>query len=232
MYSVYRHTSPNGKIYIGITRRAVTDRWGKGRGYKKNLYFWRAIQKYGWDSFKHEILYDGLSKDEACKIEIELIAKYKSNKFKYGYNICAGGEGRFGDKQSVETRIKISEASKSQWKDEEIRQKHIDSAKGRIFSEETKEKIRKSNLGKKRSKEVCEKISKAKKGCVPWNKGLKCGPRSEETKLKISRSSKGKVITEEQKQKISEKLKGREITLEWRNKISKTLKERNKKHTQ
>lgn len=229
LYSVYKHTSPSGKVYIGITRRKLIDRWNNGNGYKRNTYFWNAIQKYGWNNFKHEVLYSNLLKDDACKLEIELIEKYKSNRRKYGYNISAGGEGRFGDTQSTETRQKISNAVKEQWKDAEIRQKHIKGAVGRIVSDETKEKIRQSNLGKVRSPEVGRKISASKKGKTPWNKGKKCKPRSQETKDKISNSSKGKVISEEQKQKISNKLKGRVVTPEWKKKISETLKKRNQK---
>ena len=91
-FSVYKHTSPNGKIYIGITSKNPLKRWKNGNGYKGNRHFWRAIVKYGWNNFKHEILFSGLTKNEACEKEIELIAKYKSNNQKYGYNHTIGGE--------------------------------------------------------------------------------------------------------------------------------------------
>jgi len=227
-YVVYKHISPDGKIYIGITRRNVIERWGEnGEGYKGNLHFWRAIQKYGWNNFQHEILYSDLCKEDACRIEIELIRKFNANNFEYGYNICAGGEGRLDSHQSDETKQKISEAVTNQWKDPEIRNRRIQGAKGRIVSEETKEKIRNSQIGKYVPPEVGRKISDAKKGKHPWNYGKKCGPRSDETKAKISAYNKGKTISQEQKDKISKKLKGREITPEWRAKISDTLKQRN-----
>ena len=61
-YTVYKHTSPSGKVYIGITKRKPEYRWNKGKGYRKDqLLFYRAIKKYGWDNFTHEILYTGLS---------------------------------------------------------------------------------------------------------------------------------------------------------------------------
>lgn len=63
-YSVYCHTSPSGKKYVGISKNPVK-RWNSGRGYSKNYRFARAINKYGWDSFRHEILADGLSAEEA-----------------------------------------------------------------------------------------------------------------------------------------------------------------------
>ena len=227
-YVVYKHTSSNGKVYIGITRRNVSERWGKdGIGYKDNEHFYRAIQKYGWDNFKHEILFTELSKDEACELEIKLIKELKSNDYNFGYNICAGGEGRLDSPQSDETKEKISKTVKEQWSDPIIRQHHIDGAKGRKVSQETKDKIRDSQIGKYVPPEVGKKISASKKGKHPWNYGKKCGPRSDETKAKISDYNKGKTIPQEQREAISKKLKGREITPEWRKKISDTLKKRN-----
>ena len=109
-YTVYMHVSPNGKRYIGITRRKVNVRWQNGKGYKRNEYFWRAIQKYEWDNFEHIIIENNLTKEQAENMEIELIAKYRSNDREYGYNIESGGNaiGRTSD----ETRKKISDANK------------------------------------------------------------------------------------------------------------------------
>ena len=90
-YKVYKHIFPNGKVYIGITRMKVSDRWKRGKCYIPQPLMFRAICKYGWENIKHEILYDGLTKEEACKKEIELIAYYKSNQKEFGYNISPGG---------------------------------------------------------------------------------------------------------------------------------------------
>ena len=91
-FTVYMHTSPNGKRYIGITCQRPVRRWGgNGYGYIDNTYFWRAIQKYGWDNFQHEILFEGLTKEEAEQKEIELIAFYDSTNPSKGYNITTGG---------------------------------------------------------------------------------------------------------------------------------------------
>ena len=93
MYYVYMHEHrENGKKYIGITCQDPYKRWGNGKNYKKTSYFRNAVDKYGWDMFKHEILYTNLSKEEACIKEQELIKKYKTNDNKYGYNNSVGGE--------------------------------------------------------------------------------------------------------------------------------------------
>lgn len=112
-YTVYKHTCPNGKVYIGITSTIPERRWERGKKYKNNIYFTRAINKYGWDNIKHEILLTKLTKKEACEKEIELIIQYKSNDRKYGYNLSAGGEvSSKGCIRRMETKNKISKANK------------------------------------------------------------------------------------------------------------------------
>lgn len=107
IYCVYKHTSPSGKVYIGITCQKPEKRWNNGNGYKHNEYFWRAIQKYGWDNFEHEILFSDLSKEEAQVKEKNLINKYKSNIPEFGYNISSGGEARTGVKLSEDAKKKL-----------------------------------------------------------------------------------------------------------------------------
>lgn len=55
---IYCYTNKiNNKKYIGQTTKTVEERAGKnGSFYKKEWLFWRAIQKYGWESFMVEIL--------------------------------------------------------------------------------------------------------------------------------------------------------------------------------
>lgn len=86
------HTSPSGKRYVGITKQKPEQRWGKGKNYKNNSYFTGAIEKYGWDNFKHEILFEVDSLEEAKVLEIETIAKYHSDEREFGYNLSKGGE--------------------------------------------------------------------------------------------------------------------------------------------
>lgn len=91
MWCVYRHTCPNGKVYIGITGRDPLKRWKGGFGYRNNDHFSSAIMKYGWDNIKHEILFDGLTKSEAEAEEIKQIKLHRSTQKEYGYNKSTGG---------------------------------------------------------------------------------------------------------------------------------------------
>lgn len=91
-WCVYCHTNKiNGKKYIGISSN-VDKRWaGKGTNYYDQV-FGNAIKKYGWDNFTHEIVFENLTKEEACEKESELILLNKSNIKEYGYNRSNGGE--------------------------------------------------------------------------------------------------------------------------------------------
>lgn len=125
-YCVYIHKNKiNGKRYVGITSQNPERRWRSGNGYCLNEHFYRAICKYGWDNFTHEILASELTKQDACNLEKELIAFYKSNDEKYGYNKSSGGENPCeGAVFSQETRKKMSDARR-----------------GIVFSEEQKKNM-------------------------------------------------------------------------------------------
>ena len=99
---MYIHTSPSGKVYIGIAKD-VKHRWrGNGNGYKGSTRIWYAIQKYGWDNFRHDIIATDLTRKEACDMEIELIAKCKSTDPSFGYNLESGGQHPTLSPESIE----------------------------------------------------------------------------------------------------------------------------------
>jgi hypothetical protein len=104
-FSVYKHTSPDGKVYIGITKSEPEHRFNKGRGYKQNDLFYSDICKFGWENFKHEIIASGLSVDEACTLEIELIREYDSINPNKCYNLQNGGQYISAEKRA-ERKIK------------------------------------------------------------------------------------------------------------------------------
>jgi group I intron endonuclease len=163
-YSVYKHTSPHGKVYIGITSMLPRRRWQYGWGYQQNTHFFSAIKKYGWENFSHEILFSSLTKEEAEAKEIELIAKFDSTNPQKGYNLDLGGSSP--GRMSEVTRKKISESTKGE-----------NSANyGKHHSEEAKRKM--SIAAKKRppmSDETRRKIGDAARGEKHWSYGKSFG---------------------------------------------------------
>ena len=126
-FIVYKHTSPNGKVYIGITSQKPNRRFRDGKGYYNNKHFYNAIKKYGWDNFSHEVLFDNLTEEEAKLMEQFYIALYDS--FKNGYNRTLGGEGLLGYTPTEETRIKLRNANIGKKPSPETIEKRIESLK-------------------------------------------------------------------------------------------------------
>ena len=150
MYIVYQHKNKiNGKVYIGITMQDPERRWRYGEGYKSSPHFYTAIQKYGWDNFEHNILFENLTKEEACQKEQELITEFNSMNRKYGYNSTSGGDVFT---MNDETKQKISQAMMGN-----------KNGLGHPCSEEKKKKISKAQKGKKLTEEHKQKLSEAAK---------------------------------------------------------------------
>lgn len=90
-YSIYKHTTPDGKIYIGITSVNPEKRWGvNGINYNKQ-YFYEAIKEFGWDNIKHEIIATNIDRVYAECFEKALIKMYDSTNKENGYNVSDGG---------------------------------------------------------------------------------------------------------------------------------------------
>lgn len=155
-YTVYRHISPEGKVYVGCTGDKPARRWGlNGRGYKFNDIMHNDIQKFGWDNFEHEILASDLSEIDAYELEKRYISEYDATNPQYGYNTSTGGKGAVGVSLSEERKTNLL--------------KHITGEKhylyGKHLPEETRQKLseahkgeRNPNYGKPRSAETRRKI--------------------------------------------------------------------------
>lgn len=168
MYSIYKHTSPSRKCYIGMTCQKPERRWRNGEGYRECRAFYNAIKKYGWDNIKHEILEENLSFEDACKMEKHYISEYDSLVNGNGYNLETGGYANHS--VSDETRAKISTAiSRRKRKPLTFEQKKriSDSRKGKKMppkSAETRKKLSEANKGRVFSEEHCRHLSESKKG--------------------------------------------------------------------
>lgn len=107
-YTVYCHINKtNGKKYVGITKHPVEQRWQKGKGYAGCTKFERAIHKYGWNNFDHEIVASNLNKREAENFERLLIKKLNTTDNNFGYNIAFGGHTMENRHHTLEARRKM-----------------------------------------------------------------------------------------------------------------------------
>lgn len=92
---IYKATNLiNKKVYIGQTRDYLCHRKYKHHyeaEHGSELYFHRAIRKYGKENFSWEIIAHGNNAEELDNLEKFYIAEFLSNDSSYGYNLTAGG---------------------------------------------------------------------------------------------------------------------------------------------
>ena len=91
MYYVYKHTCPNGKVYIGMTGLELNERWKDGFGYENNRAFFHDIVKYGWTNINHETLSEHEDKNAALREEAYQILLHNAIDPFYGYNFAQNG---------------------------------------------------------------------------------------------------------------------------------------------
>jgi hypothetical protein len=90
-------------LYIGITNnfeRRMTQHLLRALNpeYMASAKFYNRIKSHGWNAYEKRILVSGLTRTEAKKTEVDMIAKYRT--FELGLNSTPGGDGGpmlFGD---------------------------------------------------------------------------------------------------------------------------------------
>ena len=201
-YCVYVHTNKiNGKMYVGQTIHGNNPkkRWDNGNGYASCPYFSKAIAKYGWDNFDHEIIANNLTALEADNFEVLLIKKLDTMNPDKGYNLEPGGtqnkimsehtkkklsELRMGDKNPM-YGVRLTGEKNGMY--------------GKHLSEETKQKLSEffsgenhPNYGKQMSEEQKRKIRQARIGKYAGENSPMYGKHlSEEAKRKIGDAHRG-----------------------------------------
>lgn len=151
IWIVYEHISLSGRIYVGITSQGANCRWQNGRGYYKCKLFYKAIRKYGWDNFQHNIIASNLGEMTAKNMEKDLIKFYKEQD--KSYNITNGGDGTVGVQCSPIIKEKIGDL----WR-------------GKTIPSTVRIKMSKSHIGHKNTEEHNTNISKSKLGNTNGNK--------------------------------------------------------------
>lgn len=184
---IYKATNTvNGKYYIGKTVTTLEKRIKahKSAASKKKWVFYNAINKYGFDKFKWEILAECDNIEELNKLEIKLIEENIG-----GYNVAKGGSG--GDTFTNNPNKEVLRENVSKFH------------KNKILSDEHKDKIAKAHEGKSKpwASDIAKKMSE---GNVGKKSKLKNTNLSEEHKKKIGKANKGKtrVFSEEHKEAL------------------------------
>ena len=200
IYCVYMHTSPSGKAYIGQTKDYV-NRCKQHQCTKKANYFQRAVKKYGWDNFTHEILKDKLTLEQANYWESKLIESHETL-YPLGYNLRVGGENkRFSD--ITKNRMKATANRPDVKLATAIRQKE--------YMNKPSEKYRVSKF-------MSEFQNRPE---VKLNLSIKATERQAASDVKCKASAKSKAIANTEKEK---KRRSETMTDTWKNKREKILK--------
>jgi group I intron endonuclease len=161
----------NNKKYIGQTIRSFKDRINDYKRGMCNDYIKNSFNKYGFETFKFEIIDTAKSLEELNEKEIYYINKYDTTNKEVGYNIELGGKNCIA---SEETRAKMSIAHSKIKQTEEWVRKRIPQAgsleakkHGRPKTDEDKKYLSEISpkywLGKERSEESKRKMSEVKK---------------------------------------------------------------------
>lgn len=148
MAIVYQHRrkDTNEVFYIGIAKRKK-----RAFNFGRNPY-WNSIAKKGYEV---DILIEGISWEDAKKVEMGMIADYGRYDLGLGLlaNMTDGGDGGKGHIMPQEAKNKIRQFQLS------LNKK---GKPGRIQSEEIKQKIKNTLSGRPRPVEVIEKLKKPK----------------------------------------------------------------------
>jgi group I intron endonuclease len=96
----------NNKIYIGQTVKTINARW-RSHCFVKTTFLGRAINKYGKNNFKKEIIETVNSMEELNNREIFWIKHYNSTDREIGYN-CASGGNRFKHSEESIEKMRVA----------------------------------------------------------------------------------------------------------------------------
>lgn len=163
---VYGYYQPaSGKWYVGktINENGRKSQHRKSQGRSLNTNFGRAIKKYGYDSFKYEILFsietDDLDILNKVLSDMEIHFITAKEGYTKGYNLTIGGEGAAGAKRTDEFKKAQSERLKGRKghqgrvgvkHNEETRIKMSENRKGKTHKLSPEGLIKKQNSCKER----------------------------------------------------------------------------------
>jgi len=92
IHTIYKSVNTkNGKIYIGFDSNWPNRMFvHKSASKKQDCKFYRAIRKYGWDSFQWSIVYQSQDREHTLNV-METFFIQEHDSFYNGYNSTLGG---------------------------------------------------------------------------------------------------------------------------------------------
>ena len=190
MHKLYKITNKvNEKLYIGITKLSLDQRWSKHVKDSENPQYplHRAIKKYGAENFTIETLIESDDRSFISSIEEPTIQALNSRT--HGYNVATGGYGGDLGPEANEKR-RQTKLNFSQEKKERIAE-----AARRCRLGMTLEEI----YGEEKGKLIRQKMSALQKERGGY------GPKSHSlnTKIKMSQKGLGKLRNDDTRQKMT-----------------------------
>jgi len=174
----------NWKGYVGQTSKSLEKRIKehiKAMRGGSDFPFHKALRKYGPENFFWYIICEYYSQEEINEKEKYYI-KYFDTKTPNGYNLTDGGEGMPGWHHTEITKQKIHNTM--------IRE-GTSRGKNNYWYGRKRPEITGDNHPCKKL-DIRRKISDGNKGQIPWNKGIKTGPRPEDVCKRISKTLTGR----------------------------------------
>ena len=153
---IYKVTNKiNGKVYIGQSVD-IGRRWHQHMTAEDDIYFHKAIQKYGVENFEWEVI-EQCKKKDLDKREIYWIEYYDA--FNKGYNCTKGGDGNSGE-GSPNWKGGISldpEYSKQYYQANKEQKKQYSKQHYKQYYEANKEKVKEYKEANKEKKKEYDK---------------------------------------------------------------------------
>lgn len=217
VYKVYVLTFPDKRKYIGMTRQPIKRRW-KAIEYKSQA-MKEAIAEQGWDNITKEVVAENLSLEQAGKLEVELIEKYKTLDRNYGFNSTKGGDTFNIHSERFLNDLHNRMVGNKYCVGRKISAQHIKALHDGMTAESYK-KIAEKNRGRKHSEAFKRELSiKSKERWKSEEYRKKCSLHRQD----ISGDKNpmyGKVQSAETREKIRAKALGRKMSLEARRNMS------------
>jgi group I intron endonuclease len=121
LYKLYKITNiVNNKGYIGITKSSLLQRWAEHLGDSVNPIYplHLAINKYGSDNFRIELLAESYDRTKISSSEDPAIELYQTRIYQKGYNVAKGYGGDLGpiaNEKRRQTMLSKTDAEKALW---------------------------------------------------------------------------------------------------------------------